>query len=71
MQTIYAFVYEKINQNKVMSGSTQYSKRKMFVLVPKLLVSWNHSYHKGALVISYFSTVHLSILVLIKGVVDN
>ena len=29
------FVYEKINQNKVMSGSTQYSKRKIFVLVPK------------------------------------
>ena len=32
--------YEKINQNKVMSKSTQYSKRKIFVLVPKKLVSW-------------------------------
>ena len=32
-QTI--FVYEKINQNKVMSGLTQYSKHKIFVLVPK------------------------------------
>ena len=35
MKTIYVFAYEKINQNKVMSGSTQYSKRKIFVLVPK------------------------------------
>ena len=35
MQTKYVFVYEKINQNKVMSGLTQYSKRKIFVLVPK------------------------------------
>ena len=34
-QTIYVFVYEKINQNKVMSESTLYSKRKIFVLVPK------------------------------------
>ena len=25
MQTIYVFVYEKINQNKVMSGLTQYA----------------------------------------------
>ena len=40
MQTIYIFVYEKINQNKIMSGSTQYSKRKIFALVPKQLVSW-------------------------------
>ena len=32
-----------------MSGATQYSKRKIFVLVPKQLVSWNHSYHKCAL----------------------
>ena len=35
MQTIYVFVYDKLNQNKVMSGSTQYSKRKICVLVPK------------------------------------
>ena len=35
MQTKYTFVYEKINQNKVMSGSTQYLNRKIFVLVPK------------------------------------
>ena len=40
MKTIYVFVYEKINQNRVMSGSTQYSKRKIFVMVPKKLVSW-------------------------------
>ena len=32
-----------------MSGFTQYSKCKIFVLVPKQLVSWNHSYHKRAL----------------------
>ena len=32
---IHVFVYEKINQNKVMSGLTQYSKHKIFVLVPK------------------------------------
>ena len=31
MQTIYAFVYEMINQNKVMPGSTHFSKRKIFV----------------------------------------
>ena len=36
MQTIYElFVYQKMNQNKVMSGSIQYSKRKKFVLVLK------------------------------------
>ena len=35
MQTIYIFAYEVINQNKVMSGSTQHSKHKIFVLVPK------------------------------------
>ena len=35
IQTIYVFVYEKINQNKVMSGLTQYLKRKIFVLFPK------------------------------------
>ena len=29
MKTIYVFVYEKINQDKVMSGWTQYSKRKI------------------------------------------
>ena len=34
-QYMYIFVYEKINQNKVMSGLTQYSKRKIFVFVPK------------------------------------
>ena len=34
-QYLYVFFYEIINQNKVMSGSTQYSKRKIFVLVPK------------------------------------
>ena len=32
-----------------MSGLTQYSKHKIFVLVPKKLVSWNHSYNKYAL----------------------
>ena len=31
---------QKKNQNKVMFKSTQYSKRKIFVLVPKKLVSW-------------------------------
>ena len=41
IQTIYIFAYEKINQNKIMSGSTQYSKRKIFVLVPKKLVTLN------------------------------
>ena len=40
MKTKYVFVYEKINPNKFMCGSTQYSKRKIFVLVPKKLVSW-------------------------------
>ena len=43
---------KKINQNKVMFGLTQYSKQKIFVLVPKKLVSWNHSYNKYALDIS-------------------
>ena len=28
MQTINLFVYEKINQNKVIFGSSQYSKQK-------------------------------------------
>ena len=32
-----------------MFGSSQYSKHQTFVLVLKLLVSWNHSYHKCAL----------------------
>ena len=32
---MYTFVYEKINQNKFLSGSTQYSKREIFVLSPK------------------------------------
>ena len=35
MQVTYVFVYEKINQNKAMSRSTQYLKCKIFVLVPK------------------------------------
>ena len=54
MQTIYLFVFEKINQNKVMSGSNQHSKRKIFVLVPEKLASWNNSYHKCALVYTLF-----------------
>ena len=32
LQAIYIFAYEKINQNKVLTGSTQYSKRQIFVL---------------------------------------
>ena len=32
-----------------MFGSSQYSKDQILVLVPKYLVSWNHSYHKCAL----------------------
>ena len=31
----YTYLLTKKNQNKVMSGSTQNSKRKIFVLVPK------------------------------------
>ena len=48
MQTIYAFVYKKINQNKVMSGSTQYSKRKILVLA-EIAGLLDHSYNKCAL----------------------
>ena len=31
----WSFVYEKMNQNKVISGSTQYLKRNIFLLVAK------------------------------------
>ena len=48
MTTIYVFVYEKVNQNNFIFGSSQYSKHKIFVLVLEQLVSWNHSYHKCA-----------------------
>ena len=39
LQAMYIFVYEKINQNKVLSGSTQYSKREIFVLSLEKLAS--------------------------------
>ena len=32
MQAIYVFVYKQIHRNKVMFGSSQYSKHKPFVL---------------------------------------
>ena len=49
MQTKYVYIYEKINKNKVMCGLTQYSKRKIFVLGLKFLVSWKYSHNKYAL----------------------
>ena len=55
----YTYLFKKkINENKVMSGLTQYSKYKIFDLVPKKLVSWNHSYNKYALIEkkSFFDT---------------
>ena len=54
MKTIYVFVYEKINQNKVMSGLTQYSKRKIFVLVSEIAGLLDNSYNNCALGLSNF-----------------
>ena len=41
---MYIFVYEKINRKKVLSGSTQYSKHEIFVLIMEKVISWNYSY---------------------------
>ena len=48
---MYIFVYEKINPDKVLSGSSKYSKREIFVLIPEKVVSRNNSYYKYALVV--------------------
>ena len=58
IQTIYVFAYEKINQNKAVSGLTQYSKRKIFVFGSEIAGLLDHSYHNSALANKIFEELY-------------